>query len=275
MVEALGHPLAAAMPKVIGDATLAWYDELGIHVMLNTVVDSVERGAVHLVGGQRLESDATVIGVGVRPATAWVGEAVDRTQRGAVIVDAHCRTNRPDIFAVGDCTAFPSQRYGIEQLHVEHWDNARKQPMVAAANLLGIDEQYDPVPYFWSNQLGRMIQYVGHHIADAELIWRGDPSEPKWSAVWVEGERLLAAVGVGKPRDVIQSRMLMEAGTPSTERLSRIPRPASAQQQPLARELAGLWSARRGTYRVIYSIDEEEMIVSVTRIANRASAYRR
>lgn len=214
VVEALGHPLAAAMPKAVGDVTLPWYEALGITLMLNTVVDSVERGAVHLVGGQPLDSDATVIGVGVRPSTAWAGEAVERTMRGAIIVDDHCRTSRPDIYAVGDCTAFPSKRFGIPELHVEHWDNAAKQPMIAAANLLGEDRTYDPVPYFWSNQFGRMIQYVGHHTVDAELIWRGDPSEPKWSAVWVEGDRLLAAVGVGKPRDVIQSRMLMEAGTP-------------------------------------------------------------
>ena len=59
-----------------------------------------------------------------------------------------------------------------------------------------------------------MIQYVGHHNAEAEIIWRGDPSEPKWSAVWVEDDRLIAAIGVGRPRDVIQSRMLIEAGTP-------------------------------------------------------------
>jgi NADPH-dependent 2,4-dienoyl-CoA reductase/sulfur reductase-like enzyme len=213
VVEALGHPLAAAMPKVIGDITLPWYDELGVHLLLNTVVDSVERGAVHLVGGQTLQSDATVIGVGVRPATAWVGDALDRTQRGAIIVDAHCRTSRPDIYAVGDCTIFPSKRYGME-LHVEHWDNAAKQPSVAAASILGEDKTYDPVPYFWSNQFGRMIQYVGHHNETAELIWRGEPTEAKWSAMWVEGDQLLAAIGSGRPRDVIQARMLMEAGTP-------------------------------------------------------------
>ena len=210
VVEALGHPLAAAMPKSVGDLTLPWYDELGVQLMLNTVVDSVERGFVHLVGGTSLESDATVIGVGVRPATQWLGDTVDRTPRGAVLVDAHCATSRADIYAVGDCTAFPSKRYGKE-MHIEHWDNARKQPMIAATNLLGGDLDYDPVPYFWSNQFGRMIQYVGHHNDEATLLWRGDPSEPKWSAMWLEGDRMIAAVGVGKPRDVIQSRMLMEA----------------------------------------------------------------
>ena len=43
---------------------------------------------------------------------------------------------------------------------------------------------------------------------------------------------------------------------------------------PLRRELAGLWSARRGAYRVIYEIDEAQSVVSVLRIDHRADVYR-
>ncbi|CAB4572382.1 unannotated protein [freshwater metagenome] len=43
---------------------------------------------------------------------------------------------------------------------------------------------------------------------------------------------------------------------------------------PLQRELAGLWSARRGAYRVIYEIDEDERVVDVLRIEHRSDVYR-
>jgi mRNA-degrading endonuclease RelE of RelBE toxin-antitoxin system len=43
---------------------------------------------------------------------------------------------------------------------------------------------------------------------------------------------------------------------------------------PLHRELTGLWSARRGPYRVIYEIDEDAKIVSVLRVDHRADVYR-
>lgn len=43
----------------------------------------------------------------------------------------------------------------------------------------------------------------------------------------------------------------------------------------LQRELAGLWSARRGAYRVIYEIDDDEEVVTVLRIDHRADVYRR
>ena len=36
----------------------------------------------------------------------------------------------------------------------------------------------------------------------------------------------------------------------------------------------GTWSARRGTYRVLYEIDEEDLVVTVTAIEHRADAYR-
>lgn len=44
--------------------------------------------------------------------------------------------------------------------------------------------------------------------------------------------------------------------------------------KPLRRELAGIWSARRGSYRVLYEIDEERRRVVVLRIDHRADIYR-
>lgn len=43
----------------------------------------------------------------------------------------------------------------------------------------------------------------------------------------------------------------------------------------LVGELAGLFSARRGDYRIIYSIDDTAKTVIVHRIQHRASVYRR
>jgi hypothetical protein len=99
---------------------------------------------------------------------------------------------------------------------VEHWDTALHSPRVAAANALGAEQDYDPVPYFWSEQFGRMVQYVGHHEREDRLIWRGDPAAERWAACWVSGtagpDRLVAVLTVGRPRDMLQGRRLMQAG---------------------------------------------------------------
>jgi hypothetical protein len=107
---------------------------------------------------------------------------------------------------------------------VEHWDVALHQPEVIAANVLGGDEVYDPVPYFWSEQFGRMVQYVGHHGGAESLLWRGDPAEPTWSACWLAAGRLVAILTVDRPRDMLQGRRLIASAAPVD--VSRLTDPA-------------------------------------------------
>jgi 3-phenylpropionate/trans-cinnamate dioxygenase ferredoxin reductase subunit len=78
---------------------------------------------------------------------------------------------------------------------------------------LGGTALYDPVPYFWSEQFGRMLQYVGYHTPADRLILRGDPAAERWAAAWLSGDQLAALLAVGIPRDVLQARRLMEAGS--------------------------------------------------------------
>ena len=116
--------------------------------------------------------------------------AVAAGHRDAVQVDGQLRTSVPGVYAAGDCAAFWSGRYG-QRLRVEHWDTALHAPRVAAANLLGAAEEYDPVPYFWSEQFGRMVQFAGHPGESDQVIQRGDPSGQRWALGWFRGERLL------------------------------------------------------------------------------------
>jgi 3-phenylpropionate/trans-cinnamate dioxygenase ferredoxin reductase subunit len=115
--------------------------------------------------------------------------------------------------AVGDCAAWWSRRYG-RRLLVEHWDTALNAPDVAAATLLGQEAAYDAAPYFWSEQFGRMVQYVGHHPGADRLVHRGDPAGRKWGVCWLAGDRLEAVLTVDRPRDLVQARRLIAAGTP-------------------------------------------------------------
>lgn len=214
VVEALAAPLAGALPAELGERFTPWYAEAGVDLLLGARVDRLEPGAVHLTDGTRLPADAIVVGIGVRPDTAWLaGSGVHLDERGAVVVDSRLRTSAPGVYAVGDCTVFESARYRT-RLHVEHWDNALQAPRALASHLVGGDEAYDPVPYFWSEQFGRMVQYVGHHPAGDELVLRGPGSDGKWTAGWFAGDALVALLTVARPRDLAQGRRLVQAGTP-------------------------------------------------------------
>jgi NADPH-dependent 2,4-dienoyl-CoA reductase/sulfur reductase-like enzyme len=206
VVEALDLPLGNAMPPEIATRMLPWWSPVDLR--LGEAVDAVEPGAVHLRGGETLAADTVLVGIGVRPATEWLRpSAVERTERGAVAVDGGLRSSVPGVWAVGDAAAWTSPRYGTRML-VEHWDNALHAPAVVATSVLGGAAAWDPVPYFWSEQWGRMVQYAGHHPAADRVVWREEGD--RWAAFWLAGDRLVAALTVDRPRDLVQARRLME-----------------------------------------------------------------
>ncbi|MFI1973944.1 NAD(P)/FAD-dependent oxidoreductase [Streptomyces wedmorensis] len=215
VVEAAGLPLTGALPDEVAAPMAEWYAADGAELLTHARVETVEPGRVVLADGRSLPADAVVVGIGARPATGWLaGSGIALDPSGAVTADDRLRTSLPDVYAVGDCASFPSARYG-ERLLVHHWDNALQGPRTVAATLTGADSgPYDPVPYFWSEQFGRFVQYAGHHAAADELLWRGDPADETWSVLWLRAGVPVALLAVGRPRDLAQGRKLIESATP-------------------------------------------------------------
>ncbi|AWZ03699.1 NAD(P)/FAD-dependent oxidoreductase [Streptomyces sp. ICC1] len=230
VVEAAERVLAGALPAEVAEPMGRWYAEAGAALLTGARVASVEAGRVLLADGRELPAGAVVVGIGARPATDWLaGSGVELGPDGAVVADEHLRTSVPGVYAVGDCASFPSGRYG-ERLLVHHWDNALQGPRAVAANIMAAapagadpagadpaeppagEQSYDPVPYFWSEQFGRFVQYAGHHGAADTLLWRGDPAAATWSVCWLREGRLVAVLAVGRPRDLAQGRRLVESG---------------------------------------------------------------
>jgi len=219
VVEAGPAPLAAAIGAQVGERTAPWYAQAGVTLRTGVAVESVEPGGLALAAGGWIDADEIVTAVGVRPATRWLEGSGVRLENG-VAVDAGLRASRPGVYGVGDCAAFESLRFG-RRLRFEHWDVALHAPEVVAANVLGGDAVYDPVPYFWSEQFGRMVQYQGYHGDAERLVWRGDPAEPTWAACWLAAGRLVAILTVNRPRDLLQGRRLIaSAGPVDADRLS-------------------------------------------------------
>lgn len=200
VVEAADRPLAGALPAEVAAPMTSWYADAGAELRTRARVERVEPGAVVLDDGSRVAAGAVVVGIGARPATAWLaGSGIELGAHREVVADDRLRTSVPDVYAVGDCASFPSGRYG-ERLLVHHWDNALQGPRTVAADILGeTPTVYDPVPYFWSEQFGRFVQYAGHHASADTTLWRGEPSGPAWSVCWLRENRLVALLAVGRP----------------------------------------------------------------------------
>jgi len=219
-VEAGPAPLASAVGAPVGAQTSRWYAAAGVHLRTGVAVESVQPAGsepgseqgLALVGGGWIVADEIVTAIGVRPATGWLAGSGVLLENG-VAVDAGLRASWPGVFAVGDCAAFESRRFG-RRLRFEHWDVALHAPEVVAANVLGGAEVYDPVPYFWSEQFGRMVQYAGYHGDAERLVWRGDPASPTWAACWLAVGRLVAILTVDRPRDLLQGRRVIASASP-------------------------------------------------------------
>ncbi|WP_246150935.1 NAD(P)/FAD-dependent oxidoreductase [Streptomyces qinzhouensis] len=229
VVEAAGRPLAGALPAEVTTPMADWYAEAGAELITDARVASVEPGAVVLSCGRRIAAGAVVVGIGARPATGWLaGSGVGTGPDGSVTADEGLRTDLPGVYAVGDCASFPSTRYG-RRLLVHHWDNALQGPRTVAANVIGdlaaaarpegapsvpgtAPAVYDPVPYFWSEQFGRFVQYAGDHHGADTLLWRGDPADAAWSVLWLRDGALVAVLAVGRPRDLSQGRRIIQSG---------------------------------------------------------------
>ncbi|MFE9993251.1 NAD(P)/FAD-dependent oxidoreductase [Streptomyces avermitilis] len=230
VVEAADRPLAGALPPEVAAPMTAWYGDSGARLLTHARVERIEPGAVVLDNGSRVPAGAVVVGIGARPATAWlVGSGIALGAHQEVLADNHLRTSLPDVYAVGDCASFPSGRYEARLL-VHHWDNALQGPRTVAANIIGeAPAAYDPVPYFWSEQFGRFVQYVGHHATADATVWRGDPEGAAWTVCWLREGRLVALLAVGRPRDLAQGRKLIESGAPmNPELLADASRPLKA-----------------------------------------------
>lgn len=218
VVEAADRPLAGVLPAEVAAPMARWYAQNGAELLTGAPVARIEPGSVVLADGRTVAAGAVVVGIGARPATGWLaGSGIALGPDGSVTADAALRTSLPDVYAVGDCASFPSARYGTRLL-VHHWDNALQGPRTAAANIIGAGADgasqllaYDPVPYFWSEQFDRFVQYAGHHGGADTLLWRGDPADPAWSVCWLRDGALVAVLAVGRPRDLAQGRKLIEA----------------------------------------------------------------
>jgi len=135
-----------------------------------------------------------VVGVGVQPGTQLAAEAGIAVDDG-ILVDQHLRTSAAGVFAAGDAASAHHPFYG-ERIRVEHWANALNQGPAAARNMLGREDAYDRLPYFFSDQYDTGMEYSGFARSWDRVVFRGDPAGGEFIAFWLAKDRVLAGMNV-------------------------------------------------------------------------------
>jgi 3-phenylpropionate/trans-cinnamate dioxygenase ferredoxin reductase subunit len=205
----LARALGPEMGRIYGDI----HREHGIDLRLSTRIERLEgSGQVERVmtsDGEAVGCDFVVVGIGIDPDTA-LAEGTGIEVGNGIIVDEHCRTNVDGVFAAGDVANFPNPILG-ERLRLEHWANAQNQGVAAAKAMLGSEEPYADVPWFWSDQYDLNLQYVGYASSWDRIVIRGSVPERRFTAFYVKDGCLRAAMTLNRARDIRPSRELIRA----------------------------------------------------------------
>ncbi len=166
------------------------------------------------VNGKREPVELLVLGVGAVPETA-LAQAAGLDCGNGVLVDASMRTSDPAILAIGDCACFPTHAHAHHaggRLRLESVQNANDQARTATATLLGRDEPYRALPWFWSEQGPMRLQMVGLMPADGVRHRRPGNSDQSFSLLHYVGAELRCVESVNAPVDHMIARKLIDAG---------------------------------------------------------------
>lgn len=192
-------PLERALGRSIAEVYDGLHREHGVAVLPRTRVVELEGddGRVRRARTETadmIEADVVVAAVGARPRLQLAlsaGLAVS----GGIVVDGLLRTSDPAVLAVGDVAEVPHPHLG-RSLRVEHWGAAQSQGAHAARTILGHRDSYAELPYFFSDQYDTGMEFWGDPALPGDLVVRGDRSVRSFTAFWVAGRLVRAALNM-------------------------------------------------------------------------------
>jgi NADPH-dependent 2,4-dienoyl-CoA reductase/sulfur reductase-like enzyme/nitrite reductase/ring-hydroxylating ferredoxin subunit len=202
------RPMERVLGPQLGDFVRALHQEHGVIFHLGDTVTAIDGGRAMLKSGGAVEADFVVTGVGVRPRLALAERAGLAVDRG-VAVDAYLETSAAGVFAAGDIARWPDPHSG-DRIRVEHWVVAERQGQTAAANMLGLRERFDAVPFFWSQHYDVPINYVGHAEQWDEIAIDGDIKAKDCLLRYKRNGRVLAVASIFRDTESLQAELAME-----------------------------------------------------------------
>lgn len=215
LLEVQPRLLGRVAGETLGAFFLEEHRRQGIDVRLETALERIEGEDGRVTGvvtesGETIPADIVIAGIGI---VASVGPLIAAGASGSngVDVDEFCRTTLDDIYAIGDCAAHANPYANYAIIRLESVQNAHDMAVCAARGVMGEDQAYNALPWFWSNQYDLKLQTAGLSLDyDAEVI-RGSVAERSFSVVYLREGKVIALDCVNRTRDYAQGRKLVEA----------------------------------------------------------------
>jgi 3-phenylpropionate/trans-cinnamate dioxygenase ferredoxin reductase component len=218
LIERGATPLGAVLGSDLGTLFADLHRSHGVNLVTGAAVAAIEADRVRLADGTEIACDTVVVGVGVAPDTRLAIAAGLEIDNG-ILVDEHLRTSAADVFAAGDVANAVHPHYG-RRVRVEHWANALNQGPAAARSMLGGEEAYAKLPYFFSDQYELGMEYIGLHSPTDRLVIRRAAGELALRALWLDaGDRVTAGMHINEWDTIEEIERLIESGDAVAEAL--------------------------------------------------------
>jgi 3-phenylpropionate/trans-cinnamate dioxygenase ferredoxin reductase subunit len=226
------HPWDRFAGENAGRFLAAYLQQHGVAVLAGVRPTRLEGDGrvqrVVLGDGTVVDCDFAVVAVG---ATAN-RELIRNTPIGvgrAILVDAHCRTNVPNVYAAGDCAALLDPLFGKHRV-MDHWHNAVATGRLAGRNMAGVDEAYAGVNEFTTKAFDLDVTVWGEaRLVDHRLL-RGTPNveRPAFAEIGIAADgRVAQVIAVGGVEDRDALRELVARRAPVSGREESLKDPAA------------------------------------------------
>jgi apoptosis-inducing factor 3 len=207
------RPLERVLGREFGDFIRAIHEQHGVVFHLEETATAIDAANVKLKGGATLAADLVVVGIGVRPRLHLAERAGLKIDRG-VAVNEYLETSVPGIFAAGDIARWPDAHSG-EHLRIEHWVVAERHGQTAACNMLGRQQRFSDVPFFWSQHYDVPINYIGHAEKWDGLDIEGDIQARDCLVRYRRNGTVLAVASIFRDVESLREEAAMERVPPS------------------------------------------------------------
>ena len=217
MVMVEDAPLSTHFGPQVGAYFAGLLQDRGVELVTGDPLAAFEGddrvGRVRTESGRSVDADLVVMGTGAVPDVMLARSAgLELGETGGVACSSTLATSAPAVWCAGDACEYDSVLHG-RRMRIEHWEVARAQGKAAAAAIAGRPAEFAEVPYFWSDLADwATVEYVGAASSwDSEIV-RGSLDDGEFAVFYLEGSRLVGALSLGRPEDLMQARRLLAGG---------------------------------------------------------------
>ena len=220
-------PLVKQLGTKMGQLILEKHLKKGVRFLSETGVQAITNeqsgSKIKLTNGQELQADLVVSGIGIEPATEFLKDA-PRNEDKSLSVDACMRVlGVESMYAAGDIANFPLPATNNERARIEHWRVAQQQAKTAAASMMGLEQPYEEIPYFWTYHYGVRYEFFGRIPEHTELLIEGDLEQPKFVAAYLADGKCHAFFAANRESETARLLDFMQReGLPSLETFKAI-----------------------------------------------------